>query len=199
MTIGCYMKYNLTKQYSRGEEKPIASFNELNDAINFMAKKSSNDEGEGKKAIYRLYDDTDLLQQLNCDSIITSNAAYADGNHDFDTMPPFACKVMFQLVDTTERKSIANFNDKNDAKLFVISKCGADHTISDNDLFFIHQNNNLIDTLNKIIIGHQNKKSEGSSSSGKEKGATFRPSPLPTRPTPTGGPTDCWVENEDDK
>jgi hypothetical protein len=199
MAIGGYMTYNMTEQYARGEEKPIASFNELNDATNFMAKKSSIDEGERKKAIYRLYDDTDLLQQLNRDGIITSNAAYADGNRDFDTMPPFACKVMFQLVDTTERKSIASFNDKNNAKLFVINKCGVDHPTSDNDLFFIYQNNNLIDTLNKIIIGHQKKKTEGSSSSGKEKGATFRPSPLPTRPVPPGGPTDCWDENEDDK
>lgn len=191
------MKYNLTEQYARGEEKPIASFNELNDATNFMAKKSSIDEGEGKKVIYRLYDDNDLLQQFNRDNIIIANAAYAYGNRDFDTMPSFACKVMFQLVDTTARKSIANFNDKNDAKLFVISKCGVDHTISDNDLFFIYQSNSLIDTLNKIIISNQNKKSEGSSS--KEKGASFCPSPLPTRPIPPGCPADCWVENEDDK
>lgn len=199
MAIGGYMTYNLTEQYARGEEKPIASLNELNDATNFIEKKLSTDENEGKKVIYRLYDDNDLLQQLNHDNIITSNAVFADGNRDFETMTPFACKVMFQLVDTTERKSIAGFNDKNNAKLFIISKCGADHTISDNDLFFIYQNNNLIDTLNKIIISHQNKKSEASGSGGKDKGATFRPTPLPTRPTPTGGPTDCWVENEDDK
>ena len=191
------MQYKMTEQYARSEEKLIAEFNELNDATNFMKKKSSNDEDEGKKVIYRLYDDSALLHQLNPDNIITANAGYADGNRDFDMMPPFSCKVMFQLVDTTERKSVANFNDKNDARLFVISKCGADHTISDNDLFFIYQGNSLIDTLNKIIIGHRNKKSEGSS--GKEKGATFRPSPLSTRPIPPGGPTDCWVENEEDK
>ena len=197
MTIGCYMKYNMTEQYARGEEKPIAEFNELNDAKNFMAKKSSNDEDEGKKVIYRLYDDTNLLHQLNRDNIITANAGYADGNSDFYTMSAFACKVMFQLVNTTERQSIANFNDKDDARLFVISKCGADGTIFDNDLFFIYQGDSLIDTLNKIIICHRNKKSEGSS--GKEQGATFRPSPLSTRPIPPGGPTDCWIENEDDK
>lgn len=191
------MQYKITEQYSRSEEKPIAEFNELNDATNFMTKKLSNDEEEGKKVIYRLYDDSALLHQRNPDNIITANSGYADGNRDFDTMPPFSYKVMFQLSDTTERKSVANFNDKNDARLFVISKCGFDHTISDNDLFFIYQGNSLIDTLNKIIIGHRNKKSEGSS--GQEKGATFRPSPLSTRPIPPGGPTDCWVENEEDK
>ena len=125
----------MTEQYARGEEKPIAEFNELNDAKNFMAKKSSNDEDEGKKVIYRLYDDTNLLHQLNRDNIITANAKYADGNSDFYTMSAFACKVMFQLVNTTERQSIAKFDDKDDARLFVISKCGADGTIFDNDLF----------------------------------------------------------------
>lgn len=197
MTIGCYMKYNMTQQYARSEEKPIAGFNELNDATNFMAKKSSNEEDKGKKVIYRLYDDTALLNQLNPDNIVTVNAGYEDGNRDFDTMSPLSCKVKFQLVNTTERKSIANFNDKDDARLFVITKCASDHTISDNDLFFIYQDNTLIDTLNKIIIGHRNKISEGSR--GQEKGATFRPSPLSTRPIPPGGPADCWVENEDDK
>ena len=192
------MKYKMTEQYARGEEKPIAEFNELNDATDFMAKKSSNDEDEGKKIIYRLYDDSDLLHQLNPDNIITANSGYADGNRDFDTMPPFSCKVMFQLVDTTERKSVANFNNKNDARLFVISKCGADHTISDNDLFFIYQDNSLIDTLNKIIIGHRNKKSEGSSR-GKEKGATFRPTPLSIRLMPPGAPTSSSLDDEDDK
>ena len=197
MTIGCYMKYNMTQQYARSEEKPIAGFNELNDATNFMTKKSSSDEDEGKKVIYRLYDDSALLNQLNPDNIITVNAGYEDGNRDFDTMSPLSCKVKFQLVNTTERKSIANFNDKDDARLFVISKCASDHTISDSDLFFIYQDNTLIDTLNKITIGHRNKISEGSRGQGK--GATFRPSPLSTRPIPPGGPTDCWVENEDDK
>ena len=36
--LGCHMNYKITEHYARGEEKPIAEFNDLNEAIRLDAK-----------------------------------------------------------------------------------------------------------------------------------------------------------------
>ena len=108
---------------------------------------------------------------------------------------PFIYTVMMKSMNDLHRRPIASFDDKNDAYLFVESKCENDNTINDNDLFFIFNDQQLIDTANRVIISHRKKKADGSN--GTEKGAEFQPTPLQTRPTPPGGPRDCWVEKDD--
>jgi hypothetical protein len=190
------MNYKITEHYARGEEKPIAEFNDLNEAKLFLAKKSSINDEERKKVIYRLYDDHELLHELNKESISITHAKYAEGDGDFNNAAPFIFQVMIKTMDSLERKTIAQFNDKNDAYLFVVCKFEDDNTVHDNDLFLIFKDKILIDTVNKTIIA--NRKKESSGSSGNEKGSTYKLSPLSTRPTPSGGPADYWVKNEDD-
>ncbi|CEG58295.1 TPA: hypothetical protein F7001_02725 [Legionella pneumophila] len=190
------MNYKITEHYARGEEKFIAEFNELNDARFFMTKKSSIDDVERKKVIYRLYDDHELLHELNKENISITHAKYAEGNGDFNNAVPFIFQVMIKTMDSLERKTIAQFNDKNDANLFVVCKFEDDNTVHDNDLFLIFKDKILIDTVNKTITA--NRKKESSGSSGNEKGSTYKLSPLSTRPTPGGGPADYWVKNEDE-
>lgn len=190
------MNYKITKHYARGEEQLIAEFNELNEAKLFIIKKSSTDELERKKVIYRLYDEQELLHELNQENISITRAKYAEGNSDFNNAAPFIFQVMIQNMGSLERKTIAQFNDKNDANLFIVCKFEDDHTTLDNDLFLIFKGKILIDTVNKTIIA--NRKKESSGSSGNEKGATYKLSPLSTRPTPGGGPADYWVKNEDE-
>ena len=192
------MKYKITEQYARSEEKLIAEFSELNDTRIFVSKKSAHAEVERKKLIYRIYGDSELLQEINKDNISVSSAHYAEGNRDIENAVGFHFNVMIKAMDSEEKKSIANFSKKNDANLFIVSKCEVDNTVRDNVLFFIYKDRDLIDTLSKIICSHRNKESAGSK--GNEKGAIFRPTPMPTRPTPPGGPSDYWVdEDSDDK
>ena len=190
------MNYKITEHYARGEEKLIAEFNELKEARFFITKKSSIDEPERKKVIYRLYDDQELLCELNRESISVTHAKYAEGNGDFNNATPFIFQVMIKTMDSLERKAIAQFNDKNDAILFVVSLCEADDVLHGNDLFLIFKDQVLIDTLNTAVIANRKKESGGSS--GNEIGSTYKLSPLSTRPTPGGGPADYWVKNEDD-
>ncbi|KTD37461.1 hypothetical protein Lnau_0651 [Legionella nautarum] len=190
------MNYKITEHYERGEEKLLASFNKLNDARLFMTKKSSIDEEE-KKIIYRVYDDQDeLLLELNNENIFVTHAKYAEGNGDLNNTASFIFQVMIKPLGALERKEIAQFSDKNDAHLFIACKFEADNPTHDNDLFFIFKNKILIDTLNKTI--YENRKREGQKSSNNGKGSAYRLSPLSTRPTPSGGPPDYWVENGDE-
>lgn len=190
------MNFKITEHYARGEEKLIAECDELNDAKFFMSEKSSIDDMERKKVIYRLYDDHELLHELNKENISITHAKYAEGNGDFNNAAPFIFQVMIKTMDSLERKTIAQFNDKNDAYLFVVCKFEHDNTIHDNDLLLILKDKILIDTANKTIIA--NRKKESSGSSGNEKGSTYKLSPLSTRPTPGGGHADYWVKNEDE-
>jgi hypothetical protein len=194
LQVGRFMRYKITEHYARGEEKVIAEFSELKNAHFFIAKKIAYAEEEEQKIIYRLYDDSELLQQFNKENISVAHAKYADGSGDLNLVQlPF--NVMIKGEDSLEKKSIANFNLKNNAYLFIDSQFASDH-INDNDLFFIYQEQNLIDTLNKIISTHRNQ--DVIRTQNREKKATFHPTPLPTRPTLPGGPKDCWIEKDED-
>ncbi|BCA94356.1 hypothetical protein TUM19329_07170 [Legionella antarctica] len=190
------MNYKITRHYARGEEKFIAEFNELNDARFFMTKKSSIDDLERKKTIYRLYDDYELLHALNKENLSITHAKYADGTSDFNNAAPFIYQVMIKTMDSLERETIAQFNDQNDATLFVVCKFEDDNTLHNDDLLLLFKDKILIDTANKTILANRKKESSGSSSN--EKGSIYKLSPLSTRPTPGGGPADYWVKNEDE-
>ncbi|WP_454781809.1 hypothetical protein [Legionella sp. WA2022007384] len=59
------MQYKITEQFARGEEKVIAEFSDLGDTRIFIAKKLALPDLEKQKIIFRLYDDSDLLQEFN--------------------------------------------------------------------------------------------------------------------------------------
>lgn len=63
-------------------------------------------------------------------------------------------------------------------------------------LFFIYQEKNLIDTLSRTVI--INRKKETARFSRNENKAIFHPTPLSTRPKPPGGPSYCWIEEDDE-
>lgn len=188
------MEYKITEQYARGEENPIAEFIEINDANIFMIKKLANNDLENKKIVYRIYDDSELLQEFNKDNISIAYAQYADGNSEISNVVDFIFNIMMGNTSSLDRIAIANFNDRNDANLFIACKCESTE-VTDSDLFFIYKGRDLIDTSSRVIINHRAKESE--ESRGNEKGAKFRPTPMPSRPTPPGGPSDYWVEDDD--
>ncbi|HEN5528829.1 hypothetical protein Lmor_0527 [Legionella moravica] len=188
------MNFKITQHYARGEEKLIAEFNELDEAKVFITKKSLTDEEERKKVIYRVYDDHELLIKLNKENLCVTHAKYAEGSADFHNSE-LIYHVFIKSIDSSERKEVAQFNDRNNARLFVFVIFETACELNESNLFLIFKNNILIDTLNKNTIANQQ---GASGSSSNEKGATYRLSPLSTRPTPGGGPADYWVEDKDD-
>ncbi|WP_454784230.1 hypothetical protein [Legionella sp. WA2024007413] len=186
------MQYKITAQFARGEEKVIAEFSDLSDTRIFIAKKIAHSELEKQRIIFRLYDDSDLLQEFNRDNISVSYAKYAEGNGDLNFIQ-FTFHVLIKIENA--KKRIANFNDKNDANLFMVGKCELDDALGDDDLLFLFKEQNLIDTLNRTITTHRKK--ETTRITGNEQGAKFHPTPMPRRPTPPGGPSDYWIEEDD--
>lgn len=189
-----YMIYRITEHYARGEEKLIAEFYVLNDAQFFMRIKASINEDLRKQIIYRLYNDYELLHELNTENISVTHAKYAESNDDFNNTIPFTYQVMVKPISTLIAKTIAQFNDKNDAILFITRKF-EDFSDNDNDLLMILKDNILIDTLNKTTSTNRKQSAEATTN---ENQSAYKLSPLSTRPTPDSGPADYWVKNETD-
>jgi hypothetical protein len=189
MFTGDYMKYKVTKHYLKTKEGLIAAFSDLNDARVFIAKKITHDEMNRTKTIYRIYDDNELVQEFNNEVQAFSDPEDAETYSNAQ----FIFNVRVQLQNSLERITIAYFNDKEDADLFVTGKCSGDKSDS-RDTFLIFKEHVLIATLNKNII--DNKVLKDVASSGNGTGATL--SPLSKRPTPPGGPGDYWVEKKED-
>ncbi|CEG57749.1 hypothetical protein [Legionella fallonii] len=191
------MQYRVTEHYARGEEKLIAEFSELPDTKIFTAEKLALAAIDRKKLIYRIYDDAELLHEFNEQQISIAYANYADGHADISQVVSFPFSVMLKTKEATEKRNIANFNDKEDVYLFVFSKCKSDNIVQDSDLFFITKDGQyLLDTLNKVICASRQKQS--SSDSTDDKGERFSPTALPSRPKPPGEPGDYWIEDNSD-
>lgn len=189
------MQYKITEQFARGEEKAISEFSDLYDSRIFLAQKIADAELEKQKIIFRLYDDSELIHESNREHISISYAKYAEGNGDL-ALAPLPIHLMIQSNQSSQKINVANFYIRNDAYLFVAQKCELDDRIKDNTLFFIYQEKNLIDTLSRTVI--INRKKETARFSRNENKAIFHPTPLSTRPKPPGGPSYCWIEEDDE-
>lgn len=189
------MQYTMTEQYARGEENVIASFKVLSDAKMFLERKLFEDETARKIIIYRLYDDCELLSMFNKENASVSHAKYADGSADVGIVK-FTFHVKVRTI-TSLPHGIANFNDRNNANLFIFGKAETDNTLDDTALFFIYKNKALLDAVNKTTLF--NRRSESKKHSNNTDGATFQPTPLQTIPTPPGTPRICWLEKEEDE
>ncbi len=185
------MKYKVTKHYLKTKEALIAAFSDLKDAGIFIAQKITHDEINRTKALYRIYDDNELVQEFN-----NETQAFTDPE-DAETYSnvQFPFNVKIQATNSLERITAAYFNDEGDANLFVTGKCSRDDKSDSRDTFMIFKDQVLIATLNRNIMDNKTLKDLGSSGNGA--GATL--SPLSRRPTPPGGPSDYWVGENDDE
>lgn len=190
------MNYKTTEHYTKGEEKFIAEFLHQKDATLFLTQKSALSEEERKKIIYRLYDDNELLKEINKSNTSVSYAKYAENTVGFSNQS-FMFHVMLKAFNNSQKETIAQFNEKYDAILFIICKLSLDKNIHQQDLFYLYKNTVLIETLNKAILETRKKESQRSGANEQESG--YHLSPLSTRPTPGGGPADYWVKRNDDK
>lgn len=188
------MNYTITEQYAKGEERILAEFDEWRDASLFITKKAAKNEEEKKKALYRLYHEDDLVQELNKESISTGFARYAEGNGDLDNPSLFSFQVLLIREDLT-RTLTAQFINRKDCLWFITIKFKEEGSLLDNETFLIMKDQILFDTINKSIIKHWEEQSDSSRTG--DNSSAYKLSPLSTRPTPQGGPADYWVKNDD--
>lgn len=189
------MKYKMTEQYAKGEEKPLAEFSDLNDAKLFVAGKSYSDEVAHERRIYRLYDTDQLLAEFNKEKIqaIIERAQFAEGDRDL----PDSLSLPFKITRRLENKKeivLAGLDTIEDANLFIANKFDKDTSIRADDIFCLYRFNGLVDELTKNILSQR--KVEETSNKGNEKKMVFRPSPLKMRPRL--GPGGYWVEEDED-
>ncbi|HFL2714580.1 TPA: hypothetical protein ACGWTM_001737 [Legionella pneumophila] len=182
------MNYKVTRTYPRSKELLLAGFLDIDDAQEFIHKKISIDESSGKKVLYRIYDDINLIFELHNEM---QSGTDAEDPESFDhSNLAYSLKVL--LEPDLDKSAIAYFNDQDDAKLFALLKCSLDsrHT------YIIYKGNVMIERITTNTIASQKLK-EDSQAVGKS--SSFKPTPLKTRPTPPGGPSDCWEDNEKDE
>lgn len=188
--MGGKLKYNVTTLYSKSKEYLIASFRSLQDAMSFITQKMEQDEINKLASLYRIYNDSELLNEFNNEvkTLVDPEDPEAYSN------AKFSFTVQAQNTNALERDTVAYFNDKDDARLFIINKFRADDKSVDLATFMIYKNQVLIATITKNLIDKEELK--GLIASGESTGPSL--SPLPTRPTPPGGPGDCWKEPKED-
>ncbi|MFA6303864.1 MAG: hypothetical protein WC627_12140 [Legionella sp.] len=181
------MKYKVTSHFYKSKERLIAAFSKEDDAKTFIQEKIIKDEGLKQTIVYELYDDLSWIYEFN------NQMGLARELEDPEAFDDESClfSVVTQSDQNPERTPIALFHNKEDAYLFISSKCATNY----HDNFMIFKGKLLVDTLNKNILMH--KVLKDSIPSDHSKGESL--SPFTTKPSLPGGPIDFWVEKKDDE
>lgn len=192
------MKYQITRQYARDEEKPLAEFCDFNDAKTFLGKRLFFDEMQNIKIIYRLFKDKKLFREFNKEKINTpiNRAQYAQEDRDLPDSFLFRFKV---IMHEKQAAPFATFDNLNDARIFVEEKLVADSESAVNFNYNMFDNSMLLETWNQGMLNDIKKQNEGSQ--GKARAISFRPTPFNTSPRPPGSPPP-WIidiDEDDDK
>jgi hypothetical protein len=181
------MKYKITAQYAKDEEKPLAAFCEYNDANFFLERKFLADEERGLILIYRLFENQKLLKEFNKEKITSRiNAAqYAEGDRDLpDPLGPYKISK-----DNLTAHALASFTNLKDAELYIEDKLTHTKEIT---TYYIFDKEVLITQMNQRI---KKQSIPDESTQGKGQTASFRPTPLNTSPRPPGTPP-MWIKDD---
>jgi hypothetical protein len=187
------MRYKTTRQYARGEEVLVAAFCDLEDLALFLDQKSATTKVDHQSLVFRVYEDMDLIHELNPDQLTTAHARYADGSAFLDIVSlPF--KVLVKREPSSMHQALACFQDKDDATLFIASKC-EDEQVGGSELFLLMKGPNLMETSNKAIHAHQKLSAEKP----QKQESKFRIRPMQKGLKPQGSPGDFWIEEDEDE
>lgn len=74
------MAYKVTKQYGQNREANIGSFKDIKSAKAFIQEKAQEDNAMSVKAIYRLYEWDDLIEESEASSYAISSAQTGDSS-----------------------------------------------------------------------------------------------------------------------
>ncbi len=179
------MRYKMTKQFARDNEAPLAEFNDLNDAMLFVNKKSALDDDHLIKIIYRVFDGYKLLRAFNLEkiSIPVKRAQYAEGDIDLPML--FAEPFRVSTVAGEERGKFILLQDATD---FVQARLAHDVNNNLNETYLISEG--------KTVIEQMGQASNEGGSQGQDQKVAFRPTPFAAAPR-VGPPK--WLVDEDEK
>lgn len=140
------MKYKITQQYARDEEKLLAEFCEVSDALFFIERKLLVDQENHLTIIYRIFDNHQLFKDFNKDKITTriNPAQYAQGDRDL----PNKLGSFKVGKDASAVNALESFINLNDAELFVEDKLTQTSEIT---TYYIFNNDVLMMELNQRI------------------------------------------------
>jgi hypothetical protein len=183
------MRYQVTEQYERGEERFIAEFSRIENWVSFKSIKTNEAQSQHQLIIYRLYDDTDLIEVVNPFEVSTSRAQYADSGRLIGMSAP----LVYDLILRSQERDhcLACFDEYADVKLFLEQRCEDDRTLMPQDVFCIFKHRVLIETYSVHSVRAWTKTEAHPLT------AHFNPTPTPTTFKPPGFPEDHWCDDEE--
>lgn len=189
------MQYKITRQYARDVEMPLAEFNSLGDANFFLTAKLESDAELHVTAIYRLYKDENLLNEINRDKInVFGVPARYFSEEGVQSIHPNAYKVAAQdLVNSPE--PCANFIELKDARLFIERKLPVDLTANKKITYQILKSNQMLEKFDPVKPAATGKKEDDTQGSvgGTANKIGFHPTPFNTVPRPAGS-SPGWIK-----
>jgi hypothetical protein len=179
------MQYKITRQYARDIEMPMAEFDNVAEAKFFVKIKLESDSALHVAAIYRLYHNKELLDEINRNKITVSGVPewYLSPKGP-QSIHPNAYQVAVQ--DLVNAPTVcANFIELKDARLFIEKKLPLDLAANKKMTYRILKSNELLEKFNPL--NPQDNKTN--------KQATFRPTPFNTVPRP-GSFSQRWLKEK---
>lgn len=180
------MRYQVTEQYRRGEERFIAKFSLYTDWAVFKAFRVREDEAQRRGILYRLYENSELIEIVNETQLCTASAQYAEGGRLIEISPALIYRVTLRVQGITHE--LACFDYYSDVKLFLMYRCVSDHHLDEHDVFCVFKHETLIETFPVHTVR------ASVSSENQTLTAHFNPIPTPTTFKPPGFPQNHWPQ-----
>lgn len=183
------MQYQVTRQYAKDKELPLAEFTDRQFAVNFIAFNSERDYQEKCIRIYRLYENGKFTQEYNIERLAVSHlrAQYASGDSDLPDpfVEPF--RIMRVTLDNTQTL-IAKFTSIDQARDFVELIFPTDPVS-----YLILNGKQFIEKINATSMDQH--ATDQAQKQGAAPKASFRPTPFMMQ-LRMGPPN--WVQDEND-
>ena len=139
------MRYQVTEQYRRGEERFIAEFSSYMDWEVFKAFRVREDETQRRRILYRLYENSELIEIVNETQLCTASAQYAEGGRLIEISPSLIYRLILRAQDTAQEQ--ACFDYYSDVKLFLAHRCVYDQYLGEHDVFCVFKHDTLVETF----------------------------------------------------
>ncbi|MCD6039731.1 MAG: hypothetical protein K0S27_1131 [Gammaproteobacteria bacterium] len=190
------MQYKITRQYARDVEMPLAEFHEAREARFFMKAKLESDAEFHVTAIYRLYNGSTLLDEVNGSKIPISVGAARYFTEEVPGVFSDRYKVAIQDLMGAPQVS-ANFIELKDARLFIEKKLPVDIIEKKKITYRIMKNNQMLEKF-EPVKPRAAEKNQATTQANAENKTSFRPTPFNTVPRPAGSPQG-WIKERMEK
>ncbi len=184
------MKYQVTQQYARDDERLMANFTALAEAKAYITTRLEADAQQRLNIVYRLFDRKQCLQEYNKAKAgaLLHEALYADGTQ----LLPETINHGYEVQDS-HLHDVAAFYQLGDARDFLTKRLTQDVGMGHQVHYQIIKDNMLIETLDSAAFAIAQQRDEG----GMASSIAFRPTPLNTSPRPSGTPPSVMDKAEE--